>query len=202
MTPHIAYGKSVGLVAIAVLLAGVCSGCAHAVNQFREDGPSVSADWDSPTAADVKARFQPAEPRRRDWETTTLAAERESVYHWPLYFEDPFEDKGHGRTDQTHPHDVYRWGWEDWVAFPYCFARFTADWLLLPVSAVVTPPWTVMESDGRVSRQLVWRDHDARPEGRYWIEPSPGATPEEDAAQEGGVDAEPPPAEPSEADGG
>lgn len=150
----------------------VLAGCAHVPNHFREDGPSATADWDSPTVADLRAQYQPAPVRQRGWPATTVAAESGAVIHWPLYFEDPFEDKGHGRTDRTHPHDVYRGGWEDYVAFPYCFARFTANWLLLPVSAIVTPPWTLMESDGQLSRQILGYDHDAVP-----IAPWPGFGP-------------------------
>ncbi len=147
-------------------VAGLLIGCAHIPNYYREDGPSTTANWDSPTAADVKARYQPAEPRHREWETKTVALESGAVQHWPLYFEDPFEDKGHGRTDETDPHNVYRLGWEDWVSIPYDISRFTGNWLMLPVSAVVTPPWTVMESDGKLSRQLLGYDHDAAPQGK------------------------------------
>lgn len=150
---------------IIVAACGVgllCTGCAHVVNHYVEDGPSTRMAWDSPTAQDIKAHHEPiADQRARDWEARDVRTESGVVYHWPLYFEDPFEDKGHGRTDATDPHNVYRQGWESWVAFPYGFARFTTNWVLLPVSAIVTPPWTVMESDGNVSQQLVWRDHDA-----------------------------------------
>lgn len=38
--------------------------------------------------------------------------------------------------------------------------------MLLPASAVVTPPWTVMVSDGQISRQLLGYDHDAEPLAR------------------------------------
>ena len=148
-------------IGVACSLVLLLAGCAHVPNQFRDDGPAVTAQWDSPTALDVKERGQPAEPSNRGWETITVAAESGAVTHWPLYFEDPFEDKGHGRTDETHPGDVYRLGWEDYVAFPYGLARYTANWLFLPVSAVVTPPWTLMESDGRLSRQALGYDHDA-----------------------------------------
>jgi hypothetical protein len=178
-------------------------GCAYVPNQFREDGPSARANWDSPTAADVKARFTPAQPRQRDWPQTTAAAESGAVTHWPLYFEDPFEDKGHGRTDDSHPHDVYRGGWEDFLAVPYCFARFTGNWLMLPVSAIVTPPVAVMESDGRLSRQLLGYDHDAAPTGRFiWQPPGP---PSPETAQRPPPETQPPqpepPEEPAEAGG-
>lgn len=148
---------------LAALLLVTAAGCNEmVVNYYQETGPSVDAEWDSPTARHVKAQHDSAPMRSRGWETRTVATQDGSVLHWPLYFEDPFEDKGHGRTDETHPHNVYRLGWEDWVAFPYGFSRFTLNWLLFPASVIVTPPWIVHESDGEISRQLVWYDHDAR----------------------------------------
>ncbi len=159
---------------LGALLLALSFGCAHRAHlpsHYQETGPSTHLDWESPTAKDVKARYEPAEPRSRDWDAHTVSPESGIVYHWPLYFENPFVDKGHGRTDETDPHNVYRLGWESWVNFPYNYARFTANWLFLPVSAVVTPPWTLMESDGKVSRQALGYDHDATPT------PDPAAAP-------------------------
>lgn len=155
--------RSVAVVVLSALLAGFGAGCQIAPNFYREDGPSVTMQWETPTTADVKARFESAPARDRGWEPAVVSAESGVVEHYPIYFEDPFVVKGHGRTDATHPHNVYRQGWEDWVAFPYGLSRFTLNWLLLPVSAVVTPPWTVMESDGEVSEQFLGPDHDATP---------------------------------------
>jgi len=170
---------SVGLGISATLAASALCGCRYVPNQFREDGPSVTAQWDSATAADVKAHYAPAEQRQRGWPETTLTPESGAVAHLPLYFEDPFEDKG-----ETDPHNVYRGGWEDYVAIPYGFGRFTANWLLLPVSAVVTTPWTIMESDGKLSRQLLGYDHDAErtPHHVFELEPQAEKGPAPEAA--------------------
>jgi hypothetical protein len=143
------------------------AGCAHIENQFREDGPSVDAQWDSPTAADVYARFQPAEARMRAWDVTATQSEDGTVTHAPLYFEDPYEDKGSAALRDSRDVELdeapeYRMGWEDVVAAPYGYARHTLNWLALPVSMVVTPPWTEMESDGVLSEQALGYDHDAR----------------------------------------
>ena len=143
-------------LALCATLLALLAGCAHVPNPWREDGPSAVMDWDSPTAADVYARFEPAVQLQRDWPRVEVAAESGAVTHWPLYFEDPFEDKGAGRAE-------YRLGWEDYIAMPYSYARFTLNWLMLPVSAIVTPPWTLMESDGNLSRQMLGYDHDATP---------------------------------------
>lgn len=132
-------------------------GCAQVPNQWQEDGPATAAEWDSPSAKDVRASHAPATQRHRDGEATPTAAQSGAVTHWPLYFEDPFEDKGHGREGLNK----FYIGWEDYVALPYCYSRFTLNWLMFPVSAVVTPPWTLMESDGAISRQALGYDHDA-----------------------------------------
>lgn len=153
----------------SLLLATAC-GCQLFPNFYREDGPAVTMQLDSPTAADVKARFSAREVPRRDWPATTATPTSGIVEHYPLYMEDPFVDKGHGRTDETHPGDVYRLGWEDWVAFPYSPARFTGNWIMLPVSFLVTPACTVMESDGHVSKQALGYDHDAVPVRGGWVE--------------------------------
>jgi hypothetical protein len=161
-------------LAIGGLLVGLALwGCAYVPNQFREDGPSVTMRWDTPAATDIKEHYAPAALRERGWARVTVATESGGVAHLPLYFEDPFEDKGHGRTDETDPHNVYRGGWEDYVAVPYGFGRFTANWLLLPVSAIVTTPWTIMESDGKLSRQLLGYDHDAVHTPHHVFEPAP-----------------------------
>lgn len=140
------------LVAVLLLV-----GCAHVPNQWVEDGPAATETWDSPTAVDLRANHAPAQQRQRDWEASSVAAEPLAGTHWPLYFEDPFLDKSHGREGLNK----YHIGWEDWVALPYCYTRFTVNWLMLPVSATVTPPWTLMESDGVLSRQALGYDHDA-----------------------------------------
>lgn len=163
--PRAAIGWTIVLSG-ALTLAG---GCAAIHNQFREDGPAAAAELNSPSAADILERCQPAPARFRDWELMPIGSEPGAVTHGPLYFEDPFEDKGRGDPQ-------YRMGWEDFVAAPYCYARYYLNLIALPVSAVVTPPWTAMESDGRLSRQLLGYDHDAIPQSRR-LPPSAPAEP-------------------------
>jgi len=144
-----------GFGAAGALLA--LTGCAHIPNQFREDGPAAVDELESPSSIDLYARFKPNAQRTREWQQICTKQENGAVTHWPLYFEDPFVDKGTDRTGR----DCYHLGWEDAVAAPYCFARFTLNWIAVPVSLVVQPPWLVMESDGVLSKQLLGYDHDA-----------------------------------------
>jgi hypothetical protein len=140
----------------AVLIASLllCAGCARLHNYWIEDGPASTLSSDSPTAADLRATRTPAPQRQREWRGMPVAAADGTVTHGPLYFEDPFEDKGHGR-------DTFQIGWEDYLAMPYGLARYLLNGVALPVSLVVTWPWTAMESDGLLSRQLLGYDHDA-----------------------------------------
>lgn len=186
-------GRSLAL-AILGIGVGLFAGCAQTENLFVDNSPSRTMEIDSPSAADAYARFQPAEQRQRSWARMSTAAERGAVDHGPLYFEDPFEDKGSGHGD-------YRIGWEDAIAVPYNLARFTTNWLLLEVSLVVTPPWTPMESDGNLSRQLLGYDHDAEPINGLWFAPHAcESKPSDEAARDQGPDptpkkAGPPPTE-------
>lgn len=138
--------RSTVLLAALTLLAG----CAHVPNQWVEDGPATREPWQSPSARDVLTQQAgPPEVHPRWQQELTLAATDGSVTHWPLYFEDPFVDKGHGRTGLNK----YHLGWEDVVASVYGYARHTVNWLLIETSLVVEPPWTLMVSDGELSRQ-------------------------------------------------
>jgi hypothetical protein len=142
-----------------LLTAGLLlfAGCAHVENQWVEDGPATTEALESPTSQDFLANHSPAPQRQRDWDAATFDGDSGAVTHWPLYFEDPFEDKGHGREGMNK----YHIGWEDYVALAYCYPRYTLNWLMLPASAAVTPPWTLMESDGELSKQALGYDHDA-----------------------------------------
>jgi hypothetical protein len=153
----------------ALVALGSLAGCAHVPNQWVEDGPATVMDQDSPTAQDLYEHYAPAEPRRRDWHALTLNTPYGAVTHWPLWMEDPFVDKGHGREGLNRFH----LGWEDYVALAYVYPRYTLNWLGLPVSMVVTPPWTLMESDGALSRQGLGYDHDATPVGSEPTGPVP-----------------------------
>lgn len=158
----------------------VVAGCTQVPNQWVEDGPATAAEWDSPTASDLRANYAPAPQRHRDWEVVPVGAASGVVTHWPLYLEDPFMDKGPGREGLNQ----YRLGWEDYLALPYGYARHTLNWLMLPASAVVTPPWTLMESDGRVSRQALGYDHDATRAEHHQVEPSAAAPEDEQERKE------------------
>lgn len=154
ISPRVALGVA-GLTAL-LLTAG---GCGQINNNFVETGPFTYADVLTPSAKLVFAQYTAAPVRHRDWQPTATTAASGVVIHGPLYFEDPFEDKGTGH----HGVNKYHIGWEDFIAPPYGLARFTLNTMFAWASAIVTPPWTKMESDGVISRQYLGYDHDATP---------------------------------------
>ncbi len=140
---------SAGLLTVAFAIGG----CQLLVNPWTDE---LAGHSDVTTPSVELARAATAEPNavQRDVELTALPAMDGSVTHGPLYFEDPFEDKGSrdGRFAVT---------FEDHYAFGYCGGRFLVNSVAFPLSMVVTPPWVVHVSDGKLSRQLVWVNHDA-----------------------------------------
>ncbi len=147
---------------IGVLAACILAGCSTAgpgVNMFKDDSIPES-EWTTPSAEGVAAAAPVPTLRQRDWPPEVARIEPTGVPHWPLWWEDPFEDKG--SIDAP-----FVWSYEDYIAMPYSVGRFLLNTMGWPVSAVVTPPWTVMNSDGYLSRQALGFDHDAR-KARSW----------------------------------
>ncbi len=132
-----------------VLLATACSQ-PPAVNPWVDD--SLSRDAATTPSADAVLSSGHA-PIVRDRGLTLMPAPNVTgdVPHYPLWWEDPFEDKGDG--DQT-----YAWTWQDYAGMPYGLGRYILNTIAWPVSAVVTPPGTTLVSDGTVPPG---RDHDA-----------------------------------------
>jgi hypothetical protein len=136
-------------------MGALLAGCNQLINPWVDDLPATG---DITTASVVAARSAQATPTPplRQPEPMITSAQDGTVSHWPLWWEDPFEDKG-------SEDGQFAWTWEDYFAFPYGFGRFLLNTMAFPVSATVTPVWTVMGSDGVLSRQALGYDHDAAP---------------------------------------
>lgn len=140
------------------MLAALCVvmvGCQHIVDPFLDDLPAVS---DVTTASVEGARAAPSKPTLapRSYKPLPVEPQSGAVAHWPLWWEDPFEDKG--SDDAT-----FAWTAEDYFGVAYSPARFLLNTMAWPVSAAVTPAWTVTCSDGVLSQQALGYDHDASP---------------------------------------
>lgn len=143
---------------IAVLSAALTThvgGCALMVSPFSDEFASEAAVTTPSVEGVAAAEAGSPSDLRRPYADMVARTEDGGVTHGPLYFEDPFEDKG-------SQDGCYKWTGEDYVYFLYSRARFLINGIFLPVSAIVTPPWTVMVSDGRLSPQALGLDHDAQ----------------------------------------
>jgi len=136
-----------------VLTVAAGSGCELLVDPFTDEWadqpPVTTPSAELARAAEVTPLFQ-----QRDFSRMQTAAESGEVTHGPLYFEDPYEEQG---SDDGR----YAWTLDDLF---YEFAgpgRFVVNGIFSPVSVVATPPWTVMVSDGRPSREVAGHLHDA-----------------------------------------
>lgn len=147
--------RGVGLIQLGMLVPMcVATGCQHAVNPFQDNLPANSEITTSSVEGARAAEVHPTIPQRLLYKPTVVEAQNGMVAHRPLCWEDPFEDKG---SDDGQ----FAWTWEDYLAVGYGPGRNIGNTLLFPVTAVVSPPYTVMCSDGKLSRQLLGYDHDA-----------------------------------------
>lgn len=151
---------------VFILLA--LGGCTLLVHPFRDElanePPVTTASVETVQNSKATRSVQ-----QRDWPAKELYSQNGAVRHHPLYFEDGFEDKG---SDDGK----FAWTHEDYVQLFSWRGRFLINTIAFPVSVVVTPPWTVMESDGVLSRQALGWEHDA--ERAKCVEPCPTASAE------------------------
>ncbi len=182
------------------LSIAMLAGCAHTNNPWVDSSAMIEDELTTASTEGYHSQSQVtmARPSRRDWPASEVRYENGAVSHWPLWFEDPFEDKGNAFKDVKEPgapDTEFAVNWVDYFHIPYGPGRMIfVNAGLWPISAAVTPPGTLMESDGRISKGLVWHDHDAKrcdPDLRAppdssmaserVVEPTPGDSDEPDA---------------------
>ncbi len=156
-------------VALAPVTLFVIAGCAHVNNPWVDSGSLVNNEMTTPSTEGYLSRAGQSGPMsqpQRSWARSQVYCENGAVSHWPLWFEDPFEDKGNAirpAAEMNEPDREFAWNWVDYLHIPYGPGRMIfVNTVGLPISAVVTPPGTLMESDGRIDKGLVWYDHDAK----------------------------------------
>lgn len=140
----------------SLLLAG-CTQLQQA-NPYVDD--TRSAGLVTTTSSEgIRAAGRSPVHRQREWEGHQVVYHNNDVTHWPLWFQDPFEDKG-------SEDGQFAWTWEDYLAMPWSYGRWLANTMLVPVSMAVPQPFTVMASDGELSKQWLGYDHDPEPVGQ------------------------------------
>lgn len=133
-------GPALGIVALT-------GGCQLWTSPYQDVLGQRPAPSTASVAGIVSAETSPS-LRSRQYDVVESSAVSGAVTHGPLYFEDSHEDD---RTDA----DGFALTGEDFLRPTYWQARFVLNTLLFPLHAVITPPWTVMVSDGHPSRR-VW----------------------------------------------
>ncbi len=142
-----AYLRRLGFgMALSVWMMILGGGCQLAVSPYADelaDQPAVTTlSADGIRAANAA----PRESARRFDPIEMPPGYDVGVDHLPLFFEDPFE--GMGSED-----DRFAWTAEEYLCLVYGPSRFLVNGLFAPVSAVVTPPWVTMNSDGIIGER-------------------------------------------------
>ncbi len=152
-----------GLLAALVLIA---AGCAHLNDPYKDSGALIETEMTTASTEGYQDRAEFGQATRRNWAVSQVHYENGAVSHWPLWFEDPFEDKGNAFrpvADRDAPDNEFALNWVDYLHIPYGPGRMIfVNAALWPASAIVTPPGTLMESNGRIDKGILFHDHDAK----------------------------------------
>lgn len=174
-----------GMCAILMLWIPVVACGPPWVNPFVDDSIPPS-EWSTPSRDGYLAAGHEPIVRVRDYDTIQGPYVSRETPHFPLWWEDPFEDKGDGDGQ-------FAGTYADAIALPYSMGRFMLNTVAWPISAIVTPPGWPMVSDGEVEPG---RDHDAK----VGVSPDPTAGPADFGFQEEPIDEAPETDETTEAD--
>lgn len=153
MTKHSPHVERLARIALFAAFPLLFCGCKLGQKPFTDE----LADQRSVTTPSVDAvRAASVQPSAFEThgEAKTLPMTDGSVTHGPLYFEDPYEDTGSNDGK-------FAWSGEDYLWMFYWRGRYLVNAVAFPVSAVVSPPWTVMVSDGSPSPRAFGEQHDA-----------------------------------------
>ncbi len=150
---------------LAMLAIFAMAGCAHVNNPCTDSSAVINAEMTTASAEGFRGKAEFPARHCRNPQQETVLAENGAVSHWPLWFEDPFEDKGNettSPTDRDAPDNRFAVTWVDYAHIFYGPTRLALNLAALPISMAVTPPGTLMESDGRIDKGLVRYDHDTK----------------------------------------
>ena len=148
-------------VFMALAAGMMCGGCQFYADPRSDDladQPAVT----TPSVESVRAAPVDRVPRKRPYAPMHISAKDGTVMHAALLFEDGAED---GAEDSADGDQRFAWSNEDLAQWFLGPARFLVNIGLFPISAVVTPPWQAMVSDGHSSPMVLGVEpHDAEPE--------------------------------------
>jgi hypothetical protein len=135
------------LILLGCGLAALASSCntPPAVNPWVDDS-IPEQKWYTPSSESVLvARAEPSITHRKG-PTLVAPTVDPNVPHYPLWWEDSFEEVG----DKD---GYFAWTWVDYFAMPASYGRFWVNTLGFPASIIVDPPGAHMISDGIPERR-------------------------------------------------
>lgn len=131
--------RALSAVALMVLSCGLgCKSAGESTGLVLGEPDRIS----TPSVEKVREAKVDIPVHRRPFQLTMVSAKDATVTHTPLFFEDPCETPGERLS--------FEWTGDDYFHLLYGPARFLASTLLVPLSAIDTPPWQMMESDGQL----------------------------------------------------
>ncbi len=140
-----------GLGAVAFCLTGL-SGCSLMVDPFADELAGQSAVT-TRSVDGIRATEAAPVLRQRPHARIEIEPQDGTVLHGPTYFQD-------GAWTKDGGDDLFAWTAEDHLQPFFARARLAFNAIMFPIHVVQTPPWAVMESDGRISRRRCGVDHD------------------------------------------
>jgi hypothetical protein len=145
------------LVVYAGMLGGCASGASQINNPWKDSSVAINSDMQTPSAEAYSkgGRAELQIDHARTWAPGIVMYHNGAVTHWPLWFEDPLEYYGNAYptpADRDAPDNVFAWNWIDYFDLAYGPSREYLNIIGWPVSAIVSPPGTLMASDGRIEK--------------------------------------------------
>ena len=154
----------VRLLSVGVLAWGM-TGCAQLNNPYKDSSAAIDSEMTTASAEGYQGKAEFPSSLRRTWAAADVYYENGSVTHWPLAFEDPFENKGNRfatSEDRDAPDNVFAWNALDYFHFVYGPSRMFINILGFAGTLAVTPPGMVMESNGQLDKGLLGYDYDSK----------------------------------------
>src|SRR5262249_45474856 len=94
-----AMSKCSRYAAASVVLLTWSAGCRQLNNVWVDSGIWANSELTPPPAEGFRERDKPPPQTQRDYPRSRIHGFNGAVTHWPVWWGDPFVDKGNGRTD-------------------------------------------------------------------------------------------------------
>ncbi len=153
MTRHPTSSRRAAMVRACLLCAVVLGGCQRMVNPWRDPKAPPRAVT-TPSVEAVRAAEGHPSDLRRPYVEARFPTRDDGVSHGPLLYENP-------GVYTASEDNVNAWTGAEYWHLVYDPSRFLVSTVFSAISVVVTPPWRLMVSDGRISDERCFGPYDA-----------------------------------------